>query len=135
MVCHCVHAAQLKGPLTKHERTAAKQSMVALSQVGLLVKGSSCPHHLLLLIIQPGFGDVGGVLVVGGLVVVVGGLEVGVEVGGLNVVDGGLLVGEDVGGTVVLEEEGNERYQFDLSVSPRHSPTVTPFHPLALIKP
>jgi hypothetical protein len=26
------------------------------------------------------------------------------------------------------------RYQFDLSVSPRHSPTVTPFQPLALIK-
>lgn len=26
-------------------------------------------------------------------------------------------------------ESLNERYQFDSSVSPRHSPTVTPFHP------
>lgn len=65
-----------------------------------------------------------------GLVTTTEELVVGaVEIRDDEVVTGRLVVAsvEDVD-----DEAGNERYQFALS-SPRHSPTVTPVHPLARI--
>ena len=44
-----------------------------------------------------------------------------------------VVVGTDLEPALVESESLKERYQFDLSVSPRHSPTVTPFQPFALI--
>jgi len=73
--------------------------------------------------------EVGAGLLVVGVAGAVVGLEGGVVVAGLLVVDVGTLVGvEDT------EESLKERYQFERSVSPRHSPTVTPFQPLAWIR-
>ena len=71
------------------------------------------------------------VVVVAGLVVVVVGTLTVVVVAGLVVV---VVPAEDVDVAVEEGEDDKERYQFSLSVSPRHSAAVTPFHPLALIK-
>jgi len=52
----------------------------------------------------------------------------GDETGGVDVVEVDVETPD-----VVVEVSLKERYQFVLSVSPRHSPTVTPFQPLALM--
>lgn len=86
-------------------------------------------------------------LVLDGDVVDVAGLEVGTLVGlddtGVAVV---LLVDKEVTGFMIAvgvaevaeaeeEESLKERYQLERSVSPKHSPTVTPFHPFCWIRP
>lgn len=87
-----------------------------------------------------GADDVGLLVAVG--VVLVGLPEVeGVVVGFVGVVvvpgnevAGFEVVGVDVGAPDVVDDDSlKERYQLDLSVSPRHSPTVTPFQPLFLM--
>jgi len=57
------------------------------------------------------------------------GEEAGVMLVALLVVD---VIGLEVEGEE--EESLKERYQFDRSVSLRHSPTVTPFQPLAWMR-
>jgi len=111
------------------------------------VKASTFPHQLPFdasqLAVGLGVEDllvaVGAMGVDMGILVVVR-VDVGVEVG----MEVGLDVGTDVEIDVRVEdgrtedevgdEPLKERYQFERSVSPRHSPTVTPFHPFCWIR-
>jgi hypothetical protein len=114
----------------------AKQSFCAFRQLSLLVKLSILPHHLPLEASQV---DVGVGAGVEDLLVVVGVLEVETSVVVVVRVDVEIEVETDVEEDVRVEDGRVEdvvevdslklRYQFERSVSPRHSPTVTPFHP------
>ena len=128
-----------------------------------MLKVSTFPHQFPFETSQVGVGAGGaglGLVVAGavvglevadaegaGVVLSVGALDDFVEILGVGTLDDalvgtdvGLLAGEAIGfdvGLGLLDEEDEslkERYQFVRSVSPRQSPTVTPFQPLALIR-
>lgn len=124
-----------------HFRVPAKQSLCAFRQPTLLEKVSTSPHHLPFDTSQVAVGvEIGDALVVVGIVGVEMGrlveLEVGVWTGREVVIavetgtDVEVGVEDDEGKAEEVDDDSlKDRYQFERSVSPRHSPTVTPFQP------
>lgn len=74
-------------------------------------------------------------VLVGGLEVVIGMLVVVVVLAEVELEEFREEVEVDKGTTEEVEDDSlKERYQFDRSLSPRHSPTVTPFHPFRCMR-